>query len=165
MVRTCSGELASFAAVPDMRNDIKTLSARYQRAMETIPDIEGSYRNQLADLAAARADRRAADITVCRLNAQQAEERLVEALGVADKAHQAYWQARRAALLPSVQEAARLILEFDRIAKAARDPSAYPAMAVIQTIHACPPLIDVAEDIPIEGPDSELLSEERGGWR
>lgn len=137
----------------------------YIGALCEVEFAEARYRASLDNLAAARAERNPLSVAALRQEAEVLEIDLAKSLQHACRLHLDYWQGRLAEMTNEVRAAAEVFGRYNRVACAAGVPGHNPAGAFCADIAALHFSAAVVIDIPIEGPDSELLITHRGAWR
>ena len=137
----------------------------YHAALGALESAELSYRGTLGELALARSEHAGSKVTACRLDAERRETALKNALQLATRLHREYWQGRLQEMLPDVRAAAEVFGRYNRIASATGILGHNPAAVFCVDVAACRFDDEIIQDVPIEGPDSELLGEAMGIWR
>lgn len=137
----------------------------YHRSVEKLKGLELSHRAALDELDQAIKDKRAAAITPLRRKACESEEALQSALQVAAHFHRAYWLERQEAIMSEVVAAVDTLVRYRFIARAGGNPSIDPIQVILTRHQGRVNANEVIEDVPIEGPDSELLEDYLGCWR
>lgn len=134
------------------------LSNAYRLAIDLLSAAETEYRRSLAVLDEARAGHLQEKITEAEASVLENKNAVRCALRAATDAHRKYWIARREALLPEISRAAELIHRYSRIALAAGVQGMSPGLSELQYAMHSITANEITEDVPIEGPDSELLA-------
>lgn len=137
----------------------------YYEALDGIESAELSYRAALDELEAAQLERAASKVAVCRVEAEKCEGSLKSALQNATRLHREYWRGRLESMVPEVRAAADVFGRYNSIARAAGILANNPAGVFCVDVAACRFDAEILQDVPIEGPDSELLGDAMGAWR
>ncbi|PTD96392.1 hypothetical protein C8261_08725 [Pseudothauera lacus] len=146
----------------------------YHAAVKRLQKAEEKHRQALGRLADSLASRSPDKVTAERRECEQTERTLQEVLQEAFAAHRAYWAQRRDKIADQLEEVARVLAEYNALARLAGDLSVNPALQRLQqfalsgvtanNLLTQESLIDEA-GVPQEPPDSALLEDEFGSWR
>lgn len=141
----------------------KTADSIYFIALEKLAKAEKEFLAAVDHLEEALEAKRPDLVTPRRVKRDDLLTALKAAYGVAEDSHAAYWRERAAMMRPEVEKAAVLLYHYNQAARIGnRGMGAHsPALAVIDDVHSRLVAPMLAE-IPIEGPDSEVLDEWTG---
>ncbi len=138
----------------------------YARAMAVLAKAEASHQEALDAIDEAKTAGRSDKLPRLRMQAQESERHLSECLADAERAHRGYWLSRRIKLVPDLIRLARVALEYDVMARASGDSTVWPWKNVFDAemvkgfAHE-----EIVQQVPLAGPESELLTHEYGAWR
>lgn len=147
-----------------MSNQCK-LAAAYHKAVAALAQTEAEHQRQVDRLFEAKAQRLPERVSAAIHAVRESEQNLEKSLLAADMSHREYWTARRMALLPELYRSAALINRYNRIAFAAGVQGSNPGISVLQNSMVDVTVDEVVEDVPADGPESDLLMEMRGCWK
>lgn len=146
----------------------KSDADRYHKGIKKLAPAETKHRAALDALHEALQAHQAAKVPGLRRAAAESERELEEVLEAATLAHRQYWQNRRDALLPEIDNFARLAHQFNFLSVLCGDRSTNPTLLRLQNAlipGAGEINLETGDGVPSEPPDSELLEDYVGAWK